>query len=198
MTIYASSQARAFYSDEVSSTLPPDAQAISDDLHECLLAGQSEGKLIDFSLHPPRLVDAADSWPSSKELSRRIDDRVADVYARWVRFEPEYAAREKAAVAYRKAGYSGEPGGWIKYYAATTGLSLEAATNLILDKAQQRESTLEALASFRLRKHELFNLEGEARQALYQEIIERVQATTLLLESLEGLPNPHQGAGQPS
>lgn len=196
MTIYVSSANRAFYSDEFSLLLPADAQAIPDELHEHLLEGQSQGQVIDFSQQTPCLVDSGMTWPSVDELFHRIDDYVAFAYAAWVRFEPEYAAREKAASAYREAGYEGDGGGWITHYAAVTGLQLKGAADLILDKAVQRRDALEALAGIRLRKQELLSLDGEVRQARYQEFVDKIQSITALLDSFERLLTPDKSIEQ--
>lgn len=189
MPIFASIEQRCFYSDELSPVLPSDAKEIPVELHQSLLSGQTEGKLIDFSVHPPRLVKQAASWLSVAELSGRIDEKVAAVYATWVRFEPEYSAREKAAFTYRQAGYEGEAGRWVERYADAAGLALRAAAELILERAAQRETALETLADARLRKHDLQTLDGEGRQALYQDIIEQIATVNGLLETFDSLPS---------
>lgn len=188
MTIYSSTQSKAFYSDEVSFLIPPDAEAITDELHQYLLKGQSDGKLIDFSEHPPRLVERSIIWPGATELSRFIDDRIAAVYAVFARFEPEYRAREKAAAQYLQTGEEQKVGGWVSRYAEAAGLALQPAAEAILAKALQRETALESLADARLRKHELAGLEGEARNALYREVIEQVEQIETLFTSIDNLP----------
>ncbi|WP_054891041.1 MULTISPECIES: hypothetical protein [unclassified Pseudomonas] len=189
MPIFASIEQRCFYNDELSAALPTDAKEISYELHQSLLSGQAEGKFIDFSIHPPRLVKRVAAWPTAEELSARIDEKVAFVYATWIRFEPEYSAREKAAIAYRQAGYEGEASRWVERYADAVGIAVNAAADLILERAAQRENALEALADARLRKHELQMLNDEARQARYQEIIEQIATVNGLLETFDNLPS---------
>ncbi|WP_313650510.1 hypothetical protein [Pseudomonas soli] len=187
MTIFSSAEKRCFFSDELSLSIPADAQEISDEYHQALLKGQSEGKFIDFSEYPPRLVEVLGKWLSAAELARLIDDKVAVSYMSWVRFEPEYTAREQAAKTFQRAGFQGDPGSWIIRYAETASISHEDAATLIIAKSKQREAALETLAGCRLQKHELMSLQGEECQERYEEIMKIIEKTNAVLESFDSL-----------
>lgn len=193
MTIFASAENRCFFSDELSLSIPADAKEISDEYHQALLIGQGEGKFIDFSEHPPRLVEGLGKWPSAAELARLIDDKVAISYMSWVRFEPEYTAREKAAKAFQRAGFQGDPGSWITRYAETASISYENAATLIIEKSKQREEALETLAGCRLQKHELISLQGQECQERYESIVKNIEKANAMLESFESLSLPSPG-----
>jgi hypothetical protein len=85
----------------------------------------------------------------------RLDDHAAAIYARWTRFEAEYAEREAAARRYRDAGYQGEPGRYLASYAEASTQAPQAAADSILMQAERLHQAQAALAALRMRKYEL-------------------------------------------
>lgn len=49
MTLFASKSTRGFYDPEINTVIPDDAVEISVEFHRELLAGQSEGMIIDWN-----------------------------------------------------------------------------------------------------------------------------------------------------
>lgn len=59
MGIYISASEKGFFNTQIHEPhqIPEDAQEITQELYEQLLAGMPEGKIIDFSAYPPVLVE---------------------------------------------------------------------------------------------------------------------------------------------
>lgn len=169
---YASATTQQFYNSDLylASEMPLDAQPISDELHQELMQGQIDGRLIDFSVTPPCLVDRPVVYATAAQLSAKIDTRIADIYATWTRFEAEYLFREAAAIKFRDAGYTGDAGIWIEAFADAAGLGLQVACDLILSQSANLRAAQEALGALRMRKYEIAPLTGAAAAAKYDEI----------------------------
>lgn len=118
---------------------------------------------------PPTLQEVKDS------LMRRIDDRVAFVSSAFTRFQMEYEEREKAAIAYRDAGYQGDPTTWITVFADEIGISYQAATDLILSQATALRNAVHALGNARMSKYRLLAATTvQEAQNYYDEIIAEI------------------------
>lgn len=81
-----------------------------------------------------------------------IDDEVANVYARFQRFEMEYKLRESEAQAFKTAGYKGKMPQQVAAYAKPAGLTAKAACDDILASANQLRGALAQLGVLRMRK----------------------------------------------
>lgn len=97
------------------------------------------------------------------ELSALIDFTVAAVYARWTRFESEYKEREAAAVAFKAAGYAGDPGIWVSAFASAAGKTNQEAADLIISQANNLRDALALLGAQRMRKYEILAAGDEAQ-----------------------------------
>lgn len=101
-----------------------------------------------------------------------IDDHIAGIYARFQRFQMEYIQREAVALAYKNAGYTGPYSPWIDVFANNAGLSLQAATDLILQQAIQLRGALEQLGALRMMKYGINSAEDEAAaNTLHDQIV---------------------------
>jgi len=82
-----------------------------------------------------------------------IDAVVADVSSSFTRFQMEYEEREKAAIAFKAAGYTGDPTIWITSFATSVGMSTTQATDLILSQATQLRGAVSQLGAARMGKY---------------------------------------------
>lgn len=184
MTIYSSSARQGFYDDTINADIPGDALSITNDQYVMLLEGQSMGQLIDFTQHPPKLREREKVWPTAQELSNRIDNQVAKIYALWTRFISEYQAKEVAALSYKLAGYKGDAGAWISSYADSAGLDYMEATDRILSQAESLRSAQAEIGQLRMRKFELSGLEDEPRYQLYESIVAGIEKISAAFEPI--------------
>lgn len=181
MPIFSSKSQKGFYDSSIHAELPEDAFELPEGLHMDLINGQSNGKVIDFSVEPPALIDPPVIFRSEGELTEAINVKVESIYNKWMRFEAEYVAREAAAQAYKDAGYTGTPGVWITSFAVPAGVSNKDAADLILAQAAQLRGALEALGGLRMRKYELVGLEGQALEDKHAEICAAIDAVVASL-----------------
>jgi hypothetical protein len=84
-----------------------------------------------------------------------VDDTVAAVLGKFTRFQMGYTQREAAAVAYRAAGYTGDPTIWITRFADNNGMSYTATADLILTQADGYRDALEQLEALRMDKYKI-------------------------------------------
>lgn len=164
-----------FYDSDINGeAIPADAVEITPELRSTLLAAQSEGKIIDFSVVPPVAIDPP-SPPLSvikAALAERLDGHAAAIYSRWTRFEAEYRARKAAAQTFKDAGYQGEPGLYVTSFAEPAGLTAHAAADAILAQAAALRTAQDALAALRMRKYDVARATAaEAAKALSDEIV---------------------------
>lgn len=68
--IYSSKTTGLFYDSDLGGDLPEDATEITRELHQHLLSGQMEGKVINFDTEPPSLVERP---PMSQEQLAEIE-----------------------------------------------------------------------------------------------------------------------------
>jgi hypothetical protein len=111
-----------------------------------------------------------------KALVVHIDDSIAAIYARWMRFESEYVQREAAARAFQEADYQGDPGVWVTSFAAAAGMAARTAADLIVSQADDLRAALEMLGALRMRKYEVLNAADDVQASVkYAEIIAEAQ-----------------------
>lgn len=104
-------------------------------------------------------------------LAKKIDDEIATVYAKFLRFEAEYLKREEAARTFKASGYQGEPSTWITAFSTAANLPVDSATNLIISQADNLKNALEALGALRMQKYSLVPTTSiEAAQTVYNGI----------------------------
>lgn len=75
MTIFFNADPIAFYDDTISPNVPATAKEITYDLHQALLAGQSEGKTITADINgDPVLLDPV--GPTAAQIQKALADAV--------------------------------------------------------------------------------------------------------------------------
>ena len=89
------------------------------------------------------------------ELAKSIDSAVAALYAQYTRFEVEYLEREKQALAYKAAGYTGEMPQQVAAFATPANKTGKQAADIILMQAAQLRGALAQLGVLRMRKFEV-------------------------------------------
>lgn len=87
----------------------------------------------------------------------QVDVNVASVYNQFTRFQMEYEAREAAALAFKNAGYSGDPTVWVTSFADSAGLSYQIAADVVLSQANNLRAALSSLAELRMDKYRIKN-----------------------------------------
>lgn len=100
-------------------------------------------------VHVPTDAETKQAWADA------IDSRVAFVYQRYTRFQVEYEGREAAALAFKTAGYVGDPTSKVTRFADNTGMTYQAATDLILAQAANLRSAVDALGNLRMDKYKV-------------------------------------------
>ena len=182
--------------------IPEGAINITDEHHQQLLSGQSQGKqIIADKTGNPVLINPQPSaahelnldmltWEISPEkqtvllaetqtrLIANIDEHAAKIYSTWTRFESEYRERQAAAEAFKAANYEGECSRYISDFAQRARLDNKTATNLILTQAAGLEKLQMELANQRMRKYELKapNLTLEQLQSIHNDIIKQMDS----------------------
>jgi hypothetical protein len=101
-------------------------------------------------LSPPMSSEALTALKGA--LANQVDDAVAAVYSRWLRFDAEYVAREAAA---RLLIADGTPSEWVSGFAGPAGLTDAAAAALIVQQADALRTALELLGAQRMRKYQV-------------------------------------------
>lgn len=110
-------------------------------------------------------------------LAAAVDDHIAVILQRWLRFQAGYVKREAAAREYVAAGCTGDPGIWITAFAEPAGLSSADAAALILMQAEALNTALEKLEAARMAKYSIHAATTpEAAEAEYQSIIATADA----------------------
>ena len=173
MIIYVVPGKKGFLDDRYNE-IPADARPIENEMHMALLQGQSQGLRINWDSYPPTLVNYAQPVLSATQLAAEIDQRVADIYTNWTRFEAEYYFREKAAQAFKDAGYVGDPGVWVTSFAVAADLGNKAATDKILQQAAALRKAQENLGALRMRKYELYGADQITLDLKYTAIMAEI------------------------
>lgn len=122
-------------------------------------------------------VDAAALASLKTRLVAGVDDAIAAIYARWLRFEAAYVAREAAARAYVAAEYAGDAGVWVTAFSSAAGMSDAAAADLIITQADGLRAALVALDAIRMTKYGILAAADAAdAQASHDSIIAQAAA----------------------
>lgn len=87
----------------------------------------------------------------------QIDTNVAAVYSQFTRFQMEYEQREKAAIAYKAAGYTGDPTIWLSAFADSNGISYKMCADLVLSQSDQLRGAVTRLGEYRMNKYKVKN-----------------------------------------
>lgn len=117
-------------------------------------------------------LDAA----SKAALAQNIDSAVAAVYAQYTRFEVEYLEREKQALAYKAAGYTGEMPQQVAAFATPANKTGKQAADIIIAQATALRGALTQLGVLRMRKYEVMQAAAvEEAQSTADSIIAAVQ-----------------------
>ena len=118
-------------------------------------------------------LDAA----SKAALAQNIDSAVAAVYAQqYTRFEVEYLEREKQALAYKAAGYTGEMPQQVAAFATPANKTGKQAADIIIAQATALRGALAQLGVLRMRKYEVLQAaDVEEAQSTADSIIAAVQ-----------------------
>jgi hypothetical protein len=81
-----------------------------------------------------------------------IDSHIAQIYISFQQFSIARAEREKAARAFKAAGYQGDASVWITKFAENTKITAIAATDIIIAKADAQAKAIESLDALRMDK----------------------------------------------
>jgi hypothetical protein len=121
----------------------------------------------------------ADELKETKDaLVKSVDDFIAGIYSKWMRFEAEYKEREAAARAFAAGGYNGDPSVWVASFATSAGKTPQQAADLIILQADGLRTALENLGALRMTKYSIQSAaSAEAAQAVRDSII--AQATAI-------------------
>lgn len=112
-----------------------------------------------------------------QQLITAIDDKAANIYSVWTRFEQEYTARENAAKDFKAANYQGDVSRFVADFATKAGIDNKTAADLILVQAEGLRKLLVELANQRMRKYELKKegLSEDEMQTIYDDIIKQME-----------------------
>lgn len=102
-------------------------------------------------------IDESRTRKTPEALAACIDDAVAAIYARFTRFQAEYAEREAQAKAYKDAGFVGDVPVQVAAFAVPAGKTGPEAAEIILVQAAQLRGALSQLGVLRMRKYEVLN-----------------------------------------
>lgn len=98
---------------------------------------------------------AADLDATRKRLSGEIEAKALAVFTKPVTLARVYEVREQQAIAFRDAGFVGEPGEYIKNFAEPAGMTYQDAANLVLQQAANLRPAQDQLEALRMRKYEV-------------------------------------------
>lgn len=135
---------------------PPAVDEYAAELFEdppALVAGQW---FQQWNVRPLDPEVAAQRVASAKaSMMAALDDEVAAVLSRSTRFAIGYTEREGAAKAFKQNGYVGDPSIWVTRFARNTGMTDQAAADLILSQANNLRGALEQLEALRMDKYKI-------------------------------------------
>lgn len=178
--MYFSKSTGGFYSREFhDDNMPADVVEITAEEHAVLLAGQSQGQVIDFDAGGrPFLADPPP--PSSAALCDLID-AAADAARKAVAGDPlravEYERAALEAQAFADAGYQGDVPPMVAAWAINGRTPQQAADN-ILGEAAQYQAALVQIRALRLQAKELIRTHCAAGEnALAKTIAEETVAS---------------------
>ena len=81
-----------------------------------------------------------------------IDSHIAEIYSNLKQFSIAHVEREKAARAFKAAGYQGDASVWVTKFAENTKITAIAATDIIIAKADAQAKVIESLDALRMDK----------------------------------------------
>lgn len=178
----------AWYSDERYEETPHDKTTHTADAEQILEINTVE-KFVRFTravrpLTPEEIADRAAALKTVKDdLVKKVDDLIAGIYAKWMRFEAEYKEREAAARAFVQAGYTGDPSDWVTSFASSADKTNEQAANLIIAQADGLRSALKQLGALRMTKYAILSApDAGAAQVKHDEIIAQANAIAASLQ----------------
>ena len=118
-------------------------------------------------------LDAA----SKAALAQNIDSAVAVVYAQHARFEVEYLEREKQALAYKAAGYTGDVPVQVAAFATPANKTGKQAADIIIAQATALRGALAQLGVLRMRKYEVLQAaDVDKAQSVADEVLAAIAA----------------------
>lgn len=109
----------------------------------------------DYEALPGYMPKRETDDEAKKRPADSIDDAVAEIYARFMRFQAEYTEREAQAQAYKDAGYTGDVPVQVAAFAGPAGKTGQQAADIILSQAAQLRGALSQLGVLRMRKYEV-------------------------------------------
>lgn len=154
-------------------------------LHECSeddWEQRGDGKAV-VNGRIVQYVVKADSTPAVVQAAKsNIDASAAAIYARFARFEGEYALRESQAQAYKDAGYTGDVPEQVNAYAVPAKKTARQATDIILAQASAMRGALNSLGVLRMRKYEFDGMTDVAQvEQKRDEILAQIAAIAAAL-----------------
>lgn len=124
--------------------------------------GGAIGDLWDGSKPVSPVIEGSALDGVKLELMASVDDAVAAVISKSTRFAIGYEQREAAAIVFRDAGYVGDPTIWVSRFAENTGMTNQAAADLILSQADHLRGKLQDLEALRMDKYKIQAAADEA------------------------------------
>lgn len=110
-------------------------------------------------------------------LVASVDAAVAAVYAKYTRFEVEYLEREKQALAYKAAGYTGEMPQQVAAFATPANKTGKQAADIIIAQATALRGALAQLGVLRMRKYEVMQAaDVDKAQSVADEVLAAIAA----------------------
>jgi hypothetical protein len=110
-------------------------------------------------------------------LIASVDDTIAAICARWLRFEAGYVKREAAARAFVADAYVGDPGIWVTAFSSAAGMTDADASDLIIVQADGLRVALENLEALRMTKYGIqAAVDAISAQAAHDSIIAQANA----------------------
>lgn len=157
----------------ILNTIVVDSLDVFPDLIDASIGGSKGDRIVNGGV-VPAVLSLAELAALRQQLVTTVDDRIAEILARWLRFEAGYVAREAAARAFVAAEYLGDPGIWVTGFAEPAGLTNAAAANLIITQADGLRGALEQLEAARMLKYRILAANSAATAyAEYDSIIVR-------------------------
>lgn len=153
------------------------APVLEDEFTSEQLQEMCEAVVIAKNLAKPKGSPTVAPPPMTDDQKRtlwmsQIDDSVANVYNQFTRFQMEYEQREKAAQAYKDAGYTGDPTIWLTAFADSNGIGYETCADLVLSQASMLRAAVVRLGELRMNKYRIKNAETiEEADAAFTQIV---------------------------
>jgi hypothetical protein len=122
---------------------------------------------------PPPIVNLTQLKAS---LVEDVDNRIAAICHRWLRFEAAYTKREASARAFKAGNYEGDPDVWITAFSNAVGMTPAAAADLIIAQADGLHNALEQIDALRMTKYGIVGaVTAAAAQEAHDTIVSQAQ-----------------------